>query len=57
MAQDRPYRPGLSAQQVLEFMEDLVRQGRIETEIVAAVAADLAGAMAAARPGRTLHAA
>jgi len=52
MAQDRPYRPGLSAGEVLAFMEELVRQGSIDADIVSVAAADMAGAMAAARPGR-----
>ena len=51
MAQDRPYRVGLPSEKVREFMEELVQQGRIEAEIVAIVAADMDGAMAAARPG------
>lgn len=54
MAQDRPYRAGLPADKVGEFMQDLVRQGRIEPEIFAVVAADMPGAMAAARPGHAV---
>lgn len=50
MAQDRPYRRGLSADAVLAFMKDLVRQNRVEGEIVAALASDMPGAMAAALP-------
>lgn len=50
MVQDRPYRQGLSASAVNEFMEGLVRQGSIEGEIFAVIAADLTGAMSAARP-------
>lgn len=50
MAQDRPYRPGLSAEAVLEFMNRLVAEGRIEAAIVRVAALDMAGAMAAARP-------
>jgi len=55
MAQDRPYRQGLSAAQVLKFLENLVRQGSIETGIVAVLAADMRGAMMAARPGCSIH--
>jgi len=51
MAQDRPYRAGLPVDEVREFMDDLVRQGRLEADIVVAATSDLAGAMAAARSG------
>ena len=50
MVQNRPYRNGLTADQVLAFMNDLVAQGRIEAKIVAALAADMPAAMAAALP-------
>ena len=50
MVQDRPYRKGLSADQVLGFMRDLVARGRIEPEIVDVVAQRMPEAMAAARP-------
>lgn len=51
MVQDRPYREGLSADEVREFMEGLVRQGKIEARIFAVAADDMLGAMSAARPG------
>jgi len=50
MVQDRPYRRGLSADAALAFMNDLARQGRIESKIVSALADDMSGAMAAALP-------
>jgi putative nucleotidyltransferase with HDIG domain len=50
MAQDRPYRKGLNAAEVLAFLEDMVRKGRVEPQIVSAVAADMPAAMAAALP-------
>jgi putative nucleotidyltransferase with HDIG domain len=53
MAQDRPYRKGLSAGEVRAFIEDLAARGRIEPEIVAALAADMPAAMAAALPGKS----
>ena len=49
MVQDRPYRAGLPAAAVLDFVREMARQGRVDAEVVAAAAADLAGAMAAAR--------
>ena len=49
MAQDRPYRAGLPAAEVLDFVRELARQGRVDGRVVAAAAADLPGAMAAAR--------
>lgn len=49
MVQDRPYRAGLPAAAVLEFMNELVSAGRVEAQVVAVAAADLAGAMAAAQ--------
>jgi HD-GYP domain-containing protein (c-di-GMP phosphodiesterase class II) len=48
MVQDRPYRRGLSVDAVLAFMNDLVRQNRVEGEIVAVLEGDMPGAMAAA---------
>lgn len=53
MVQDRPYRAGLSADQLRHFMEGMVREGRIEEQIFAIAAADLDGAIAAARPPPT----
>ena len=52
MVQDRPYRRGLDADEVLAFMSDLVAQGRIEEEILVAARGDLRGAMAAAHAPR-----
>jgi putative nucleotidyltransferase with HDIG domain len=49
MVQDRPYRAGLSTGEVLEFMNDLVSKGRVDAQIFAIAAADMPGAMAAAR--------
>lgn len=48
MAQDRPYRKGLPAGAVLAHLERLVEAGRVEAAIVAVLARDLDGAMAAA---------
>lgn len=50
MVQDRPYRAGLSAAQVLQFMSELVDQGKIDGNIFAVLSSDLAGAMVAALP-------
>jgi HD-GYP domain-containing protein (c-di-GMP phosphodiesterase class II) len=50
MAQDRPYRAGLSADAVLQFLQELAHQGRIDAEVVAVAARDMAAAMRAARP-------
>lgn len=49
MVQDRPYRAGLSATAVGEFMEDLVHQGRVEAGIVKLATTDMDSAMAVAR--------
>ena len=49
MAQDRPYRAGLSADEILAFMRRLVSEGRIEADILRVAEQDMAGAMAAAR--------
>ncbi|MCX7174385.1 MAG: HD domain-containing protein [Proteobacteria bacterium] len=54
MAQNRPYRKGLSADAILVFFEDLVAQGRIEAGIVTTLTQDMPAAMAAALPGNTL---
>jgi putative nucleotidyltransferase with HDIG domain len=53
MAQDRPYRAGLPAGKVREFIENLARRGRVDAGVVAVATADLAGSMAAARPSPT----
>lgn len=50
MAQDRPYRPGLPAVAVQQYLEELVQAGRLDADIVAVAGADLHGAMAAAHP-------
>ncbi|MEN9316618.1 MAG: hypothetical protein RIS35_3011 [Pseudomonadota bacterium] len=50
MVQDRPYRRGLSAGQVLAFMRDLVACGRVEAQIVEVLAQAMPDAMAAAKP-------
>lgn len=50
MAQNRPYRAGLSADQVLGFLNDLVVKGRLDADIVAVAAADMPQAMRAALP-------
>ncbi len=49
MVQDRPYRAGLSAAAVGEFMQEMVRQGRVEAEIVELVMANMDTAIAVAR--------
>ena len=48
VAQNRPYRTGMSSDAVLAFMNDLVAQGRIEASIVAVFAHDMPRAMDAA---------
>ena len=50
MVQPRAYRKALSVEQALTFLGELVGQGRLDAKVVAAVAADLPGALAAARP-------
>lgn len=54
MVQDRPYRAGLSKEQVLDFMRDLVARGSIELGIFAVLEACADEVMAAARPDLTL---
>jgi putative nucleotidyltransferase with HDIG domain len=49
MVQDRPYRAGLSPAAVGEFMQEMVRQGRVEAPIVELVMANVDAAMMAAR--------
>lgn len=49
MLQQRHYRKALSADQVMTFLEELVAQGRLDGGVVAAVVADMSGAMTAAR--------
>ncbi|MBL8483535.1 MAG: HD domain-containing protein [Rhodocyclaceae bacterium] len=48
MVQDRPYRKGLNAQQVLAFFDTLLAQGRVDAHIVAVLQADPEAAMACA---------
>jgi len=50
MAQNRPYRAGLSAEGVLGFLNEMVAKGRIDADIVNAAASDMPGAMKAALP-------
>lgn len=50
MAQDRPYRAGLPAPAVLDFLNQLMARGRVEADILAVAAADMPAAMRAARP-------
>ena len=50
MVQDRPYRAGLSAPAVLDFLRRLVDQGRMDEDLFAVAESDIDGAMAAARP-------
>lgn len=54
MAQDRPYRVGWNAQQVLAFLKDLAAKGSLDAKIVALVDANLELAMAAALPDPVL---
>jgi putative nucleotidyltransferase with HDIG domain len=51
MVQDRPYRPGLSAQAAFEFLGRMAAAGHVESAIVAVLGADLEVAMAKALPG------
>lgn len=48
MAQNRPYRAGLSAAQIQTFMLDLVQKGKLDAQVVQVAMSDLQGAMAAA---------
>lgn len=50
MVQDRPYRKGLSADQVDEFLDGLKANGKIDPEITAVLQANIINAMQAARP-------
>ena len=49
MVQDRPYRAGLSADAVRDFMQGLAARGDVDATIVAVALADLAGAITAAK--------
>ncbi|BBF87998.1 putative metal-dependent phosphohydrolase [Aquitalea magnusonii] len=50
LAQDRPYRAGLSAAEVLATLQRFADQQRIDPAVLALAASDMAGAMAAALP-------
>ncbi len=52
MVQDRPYRQGLTLAEALAFLEDLVRAGRLEPQLVSLVRSCGDEVMAAALPGR-----
>lgn len=49
MLQERPFRRALSADKLRTFLGELVAQGRLDADVVAALLADLPGAMAAAQ--------
>ena len=49
MVQDRPYRTGLSADAVSEFMLELAGRGDVDAQIAAVALADLPAALAAAK--------
>ena len=48
MAQDRPYRTGMSAIAIKDFLHDMVRQGRLDSRIVACACRDITAAMSEA---------
>lgn len=48
MAQTRPYRPGLTAEQIRDFLLGLCDKGKLDATVVNAVLADMPAAMAAA---------
>ena len=50
MAQDRPYRAGLTEQEVLAFLNELARKGSLDASIVNIVSDNMPQAMAAAFP-------
>ncbi|RJX32843.1 MAG: HD domain-containing protein [Oxalobacter sp.] len=50
MVQDRPYRKGMSPEDVTDFLNGLVAKGRVEAEIVEACTCNISAAMAAALP-------
>ncbi len=51
MVQDRPYRAGLSADAVCDFMLALAGRGDADAKVVAVALADLPAALAAAKGG------
>lgn len=53
MAQDRPYRAGLTEHEVLVFLEELVNKGNLDADIVKLVSENLPQAMAAAIPAQS----
>ena len=50
MVQDRPYRAGLSAEEVKAFMLGLASEGRVDGDLVSALLENMEEALAAARP-------
>jgi len=48
MAQNRPYRAGLSPEQIQTFMQDLVGKGKLDAQVVSVALANLPAAMRAA---------
>lgn len=48
MAQNRPYRAGLSAAEIKTYLDSLVAQGKLDETVVAAATRDMAAAMRAA---------
>jgi len=50
MVQDRPYRAGLTRDEVLDFMRNLVKVGNIEPEFLAVLEANADEAMVVAKP-------
>ena len=50
MAQDRPYRQGLGAGEIVAFLDKLVADGRLDSAIVAVAKLHMDEAMLAARP-------
>lgn len=55
LAQDRPYRAGLSAAEVLATLQQFADKQRIDPAILAVAASDMDGAMAAALPALVTH--
>lgn len=52
MAQDRPYRPGLSGEEIQIFLRDLSSKNKLDAEVVEVALAHLPEALAAALPLR-----
>ena len=50
MAQDRPYRQGPDAGEIVAFLDNLVADGRLDSAIVAVAKLHMDEAMLAARP-------